>query len=331
MGWRTFILGFAAFVAMCLGAWAQSAPGTSWPAAQASQTAQPNSRQVAPVQLPARNAYPIRGSEGTEQPRYATMVPPAQDDLSYQPAPQAAPSQPAAPLAAPTQHVQVGPDANSQQIAQAPAQTSQSAPYQPRYSTQAPQQDPSELVQVTGLRQSEDGMYRLGPGDKLRITVFNEPDLTGEFAIDGQGYVRLPLVGQVQAAGLTSFGLEARIGDAFTNGGFLVNPRVAVEITTYRPFYIIGEVAKPGEYPYVNAMRAPNAIALAGGYTQGAVESTLMIRHQGDPKEREYRADESTRIYPGDVIHVERSTYWSIMTLLAPIISPFATVAYLLK
>ncbi len=323
MGWRTFILGFAAFVAMCLGAWAQSASGSSWPAAQQpSQTAQPENRQIAPVQLPARNPYPIRGSEGTEQPRYATMIPPTQDDLANQPAPLAA--QPA-PMAAPTQHVQVGPDTAQPQVAQAPA------PYQPRYATQAPQLDPRETVQVTGLRQSEDGMYRLGPGDKLRVTVFNEPDLSGEFSIDGQGFVRLPLVGQVQAAGLTSFSLEARIGDAFTNGGFLVNPRVAVEITTYRPFYIIGQVAKPGEYAYVNAMTAPNAIALAGGFTEGAVESEVRIRRQGDPKEREYRVDETTRVYPGDVIRVERSTYWSIMTYLAPIISPFATVAYLLK
>lgn len=321
MGWRTFILGFAAVVAMCLGAWAQSTSGTAWPATQPNQTSQPENRQVAPVQLPARNQYPIRGSEGTEQPRYATMVPPTQDDLANQPA----------PLAAPTQRVQVGPDAASQNVSQASAPVSQPAAYQPRYATQAPQQDPHETVLVTGLRQTEDGMYRLGPGDKLRVTVFNETDLSGEFSVDGQGFVRLPLVGQVQAAGLTSFGLEARIGDAFANGGFLVNPRVAVEITTYRPFYIIGQVAKPGEYAYVNAMTAPNAIALAGGFTEGAVESEVRIRRQGDAKEREYRVDETTRIYPGDVIRVERSTYWSIMTYLAPIISPFATVAYLLK
>lgn len=277
--------------------------------------------------MPAPNQYPIRGSEGSEQPRYATMVPPSQDNLAYQPGAQQA------PLAAPTQRVQVGPDAAQQQFAQAPqqTQTAQPSPFQPRYATQLPQQNPSEMVRVTALRQSEDGMYRLGPGDKLRLTVFNEPDLSGEFTVDGQGFVRLPLAGQVQAAGLTSFGLEARIGDAFVSGGFLINPRVAVEITTYRPFYIIGEVAKPGEYAYVNAMTAPNAIALAGGYTDRAVQSDVWIRRQGDPKEREFRADETTRIYPGDVIRVERSTYWTIMTFLAPIISPFATVAYLLK
>jgi polysaccharide export outer membrane protein len=114
-------------------------------------------------------------------------------------------------------------------------------------------------------------------------------------------------------------------------GGFLLTPRVNVEVTTHRPFYIIGEVAKPGEYPYVNAMSVPNAIALAGGYTDRAAESAVYIRHQGETKGREVPADESTRIRPGDVVRVERTTYWSIMTLLSPLISPFATAAYLLK
>lgn len=188
-----------------------------------------------------------------------------------------------------------------------------------------------ERITVSALRGSQDGLYRLGPGDKMRVTVFNEPDLSGEFTIDGQGFVRLPLMGQVQAAGLTSFGLESRIADQLTNGGFLVNPRVSVDVITYRPFYILGEVAKPGEYAYINAMSVPNAIALAGGYTDRAITSEIYIRHQGETKEHELAADESTPILPGDVVRVRRTTYWTVMTWLSPIISPFATVAYLLK
>lgn len=303
MGWRSVILGFAAFVAVCVGACAQDTSARPSP---------PDLRQVTDAQLPQRIAPAVpRGSEGVEQPRYATMVPPTQDNPGIE----------RAPVAAPSGRVQVGPDA-----------TAQTYPSQTRYSTQQPpQQDRPELVTVLGLRQSEDSLYRLGPGDKLRLTVFNETDLSGEFSVDGQGFVRLPLVGQIQAAGLTTFGLESRIGDAFVAGGYLVNPRVAVEITTYRPFYIIGEVSKPGEYAYVNAMTAPNAIALAGGYTDRAVESTILIRRLGTPKEREYQVDETTRIQPGDVIRVERTTYWSIMTMLAPLISPFSSMAYLLK
>jgi len=253
---------------------------------------------------------PLRTSttETTEQPRYSTMIPPSEDQLY--------PS---------------GPTAPTQKIAVSAAQpvSSQSQPAAPRYATQTP--PANENVTVNGLRASQEELYRLGPGDKLRLTVYNETDLSGDFTIDGQGYVRLPLVGQVQAAGLTSYGLESHIADAFVKGGFLLNPRVAVEITTYRPFYILGEVSKPGEYAYVNAMSAPNAIALAGGYTDRAVDSTLYIRHQGETKEHAYRADETTRIRPGDVIRVERTGYWSVMTILAPLISPFGTAAYLLK
>ncbi len=295
MGWKSVFSGFAALVALCLGASAQnvSAPASE-PAIVAAQTASPALR--APTDA---------------VPRYATMIPPTrQEDVSSSAAP---------PVAAPTARVAV-------------SQADTIAPAAPplRYSTMD-QPRPVEQVTVTGLRQLQDGLYRLGPGDKLHLTVFNETDLSGDFAVDGQGFVRLPLIGQVPAAGLTTFALEARIADAFVNGGFLVNPRVSVEITSYRPFYIIGEVAKPGEYAYVNSMSAPNAIALAGGYTERAVESTIWVRHEGEAKEHEYAADETTRIYPGDVIRVSRSTYWSIITLLSPIISPFSAIAYLLK
>ena len=204
----------------------------------------------------------------------------------------------------------------------------QPLPSVPRYATMEP---PREQVTVVGLRPSEDGLYHLGTGDKVRITVFNEADLSGEYVIDSQGFLRLPLIGQMQAAGLSTTALERRLAEAYTGGGFLVRPRVAVEITTYRPFYIIGEVAKPGEYAYVNGMSAPNAIALAGGYTDRAVESVFWVRHQGEKREREVPIDETTRIFPGDVVRVERTTYWAIMTVLAPLISPFATAAYLLK
>jgi len=257
-------------------------------------------------------APPQRLDPATALPRYAVMGPPAQADAQPDPAP---------PAAAPTAPVTVTP-------ASPTAPTKQ---WQPPHYSAMDQSDNIESVTVSALRQSQDSLYRLGTGDKLRVTVFNETDLSGEFEIDSQGYVRLPLLGQVQAAGLSTFGLESRIAAALNNGGYLVNPRVAVEVTTYRPFYIIGEIAKPGEYAYVNAMTAPNAVALAGGYTDRAVESMIWIRHQGEVKERELPADETTRIQPGDVVRVGRTTYWSIMTMLAPLISPFTSAAYLLK
>lgn len=299
MGWKTI---FAAVTLACAcSAWAADTREVTEVSLHALRTA-----QAAPA--------PLRPSEG--MPRYATMNPPPADEVP-------------APAAAPTAKVNVEPTppVSPPAAVTPPAAAPQPSAPQPRVATARP----NEQVTIAGLRPSEDTLYRLGPGDKLRVTVFNESDLTGEYTVDGQGFLRLPLVGQVQAAGQTSFGLESQIGNAFVRGGFLLNPRVSVEIITYRPFYILGEVSKPGEYAYVNAMTVPNAIALAGGYTERAVESSIWVRHLGDKTEHFVRADETTRIYPGDVIRVEKTTYWALMSILAPLISPFATTAYILK
>jgi polysaccharide export outer membrane protein len=250
-------------------------------------------------------------------PRYGTMIPPTDDDALLNGA---------QPVAAPTTPVSTAPE---QPVADAPAPNN-SVTSQPRYAAMAPPPQ-NETVTVVGLRPSEDTSYRIDTGDTVHVTVFGETDLSGSFEIDSQGYVRLPLIGPVPAAGLSTYGLETRITASLVQGGYLLSPRVNVEVTTNRPFYIIGEVAKPGQYPYVNAMSVPNAIALAGGYTAQAAESAVTIRHQGETKGQNMPADASTRIRPGDVVRVERSTYWSILTLLAPLISPMATVAYLLK
>ena len=86
--------------------------------------------------------------------------------------------------------------------------------------------------------------------------------------------------------------------------GYLINPRVSAEVTAYRPFFIIGEVNKPGQYPYVNAMNVVTAVALAGGYTYRADDSDVYVRRDGTTREVEKPADASTKIYPGDIIRV---------------------------
>ncbi len=95
--------------------------------------------------------------------------------------------------------------------------------------------------------------YRLGTGDKLKLTVFGQDDLGGEFTVDDQGFIRLPLIGQVKAAGLTLHDFEDAVTSKLADG-YLRDPRVSVQVVNYRPFYIIGEVNKPGEYPYENGM-----------------------------------------------------------------------------
>jgi polysaccharide export outer membrane protein len=161
------------------------------------------------------------------------------------------------------------------------------------------------LLANAGLAQPDasEFVYRLGPGDKLRVIVFGEEDLSGEFVVDGSGYIRLPLVGQVQAANRTVYEFERDV-ETKLKDGYLKAPRVSAEVMNYRPFYIIGEVGKPGEYPYVNGMSVLNAVALAGGYTYRANERNVYLRRYGDSREQSVPADETTKVYPGDIIRV---------------------------
>jgi polysaccharide export outer membrane protein len=160
--------------------------------------------------------------------------------------------------------------------------------------------------------------YHLGAGDKVRVTVFNEADLSGEFQVDAMGYLRLPMVGQVKAGGLAARDVEANIRSALADG-YLNDPRVAVEITAYRPFYIVGEVQKPGEYPYANGMTASTAVAVAGGYTPKAVSSVIYVRHLGENAEHRLAATDATPIVPGDTVRVDSTPFWDVLDVLAPI------------
>ncbi len=150
---------------------------------------------------------------------------------------------------------------------------------------------------------SFDDGYKLGSGDKLRVMVFGETDLGGEYVVDGAGFISLPLIGQLHAAGDTIHQFETEITGKLKDG-YLKDPRVSVEVINYRPFYIIGEIMKPGEYAYVNGMSVLNAVALAGGYTFRANERQVYIRRGGTGSEQPVTADQTTKIYPGDILRV---------------------------
>jgi protein involved in polysaccharide export with SLBB domain len=145
--------------------------------------------------------------------------------------------------------------------------------------------------------------YRLGSGDKIRVNVFGQQDLNGEYVVDGAGFVQLPLIGQVQAAGRTVAELQKEVTAKFADG-FLVNPNIEVDVTGYRPFYIIGEVKSPGQYSYVNGMSVLNAVALAGGFTDRADKGEVYIRRNGASKELELPGDETTKVNPGDIVRI---------------------------
>ena len=146
--------------------------------------------------------------------------------------------------------------------------------------------------------------YHLGSGDRVRITVYGQPEMTGEYAIDGGGTLSFPLIGQVHAGGLSAGGLEQVLVDRL-QPGYLKNPSVSVEVLTYRPFYIVGEVRTPGSYPYVSGMTVLNAVALAGGFTYRAREDDFYVmRAATGGQKKKLEAEVDTPVLPGDVITV---------------------------
>jgi len=145
--------------------------------------------------------------------------------------------------------------------------------------------------------------YRLGSGDKLRVTVFNEKDLSGDFDVNDQGLVSLPLIGQVKVGGLTINEAQDLITQKYGKD-YLVNPRVNVEVLNYRPFFILGEVKSPGSYPYVSGMTVLNAVALAGGYTPRANRNNISIKRATSPQANEVEVQEDSAVLPGDVIRI---------------------------
>lgn len=147
--------------------------------------------------------------------------------------------------------------------------------------------------------------YALGPGDKLRITVFNEPSLTGEYAVTGSGTVAFPLIGGVAARDVTIEGLQDAIRAKLAGGGYVKDPRVSVEVLNYRPYYILGEVNRPGEYPYSAGLSIEQAVAAAGGFTYRAQSRHLFIRRARQDGERSVDLRGRTvEVLPGDTIRV---------------------------
>ena len=145
--------------------------------------------------------------------------------------------------------------------------------------------------------------YTLGPGDRIRLTVFRHEDLSGEFELDGEGAFAMPLVGQIEAMGNTARQLETAIETQLEDQGYLVSPQVSVEMLNYRPFYIIGEVNNPGSYPYVNGMNVVNAVALAGGFTYRAAQDDIVIS-RGGSNGNMVDAGLTSEVLPGDIIEV---------------------------
>ena len=147
--------------------------------------------------------------------------------------------------------------------------------------------------------------YQLGANDRVRIIVFGQPTLTGEYTLDGNGVLAFPLIGNVDANGQSPNQLQKTIASKL-DPNYLQNPSVSAEVITRRPFYVIGEVQKPGNYPYVTDMTALQAVAMAGGYTYRARQNNLYLKRL-DANGRMVRieATPETKIQPGDTVEIK--------------------------
>lgn len=146
--------------------------------------------------------------------------------------------------------------------------------------------------------------YRLGGGDQIRIITFGEDQLTGDFRVDDRGRIAVPLLGSVQAGGLTPQELDQRIAAELKKRNLLRNPSVSVEVLAYRPVFVLGEVAKPGQYPYQPNMTVLTAVAVAGGFTYRGVQDYASVIRTANNKAEEGKVLPRSFIAPGDVVKV---------------------------
>ena len=168
----------------------------------------------------------------------------------------------------------------------------------PRYYAPAP-----AAYAAAPMPAAYDAAYRLDAGDKLRVVVYGQEGLTNTYAIDAGGSITMPLIGSVPARGRTPAGLASAITARLRNG-YIRDPSVAVEIESYRPFFILGEVAAPGQYPYVPNMSVESAVAIAGGFSPRARRDSVTLTHTDASGSSRYVVPLGTPLSPGDTVFV---------------------------
>jgi polysaccharide export outer membrane protein len=173
----------------------------------------------------------------------------------------------------------------------------------------APRAAPAPVVVAAPVAHVEpmpvryDAAYHLDAGDRLRVVVYGQEGLTNTYAIDAGGSITMPLIGSVPARGRTTAGLAAAIS-AKLRAGFIRDPSVAVEIEAYRPFFILGEVAAPGQYPYVPNMTVESAVAIAGGFSPRARRDSVTVTHTDASGTARFVVPPGSPIRPGDTVLV---------------------------
>jgi protein involved in polysaccharide export with SLBB domain len=169
---------------------------------------------------------------------------------------------------------------------------------QPPMTTKTLQQ-PSQVTQTIRM-----GEYRVAPGDKLRVVVLSDTELSGDYEVDSTGVISPRMATRVSVVGMTTVEIEGMLRDRYRADGLLRNPKLTVDLVARRPFYIIGEVSRNGSFPYVNGINVIQAVAIAGGYTRRASKTRITVRRFNTTAGEEETVTEDSPIGPGDVIHV---------------------------
>ena len=164
------------------------------------------------------------------------------------------------------------------------------------------------LAAAAALAQPTDSVYRLGPGDRIIIKVFGEEDLSMDFRLNDTGRLNYPFLGELVVQGLTVTELEQLITRGL-RGSYLRDPTVTVLIAEYRPFFVNGEVQRPGGFPYQPKLTVEQAIALGGGFTQRGSHSRIEVIRASDPQHKAVRVELTDPVFPGDIIIVKHSLF----------------------
>ena len=160
--------------------------------------------------------------------------------------------------------------------------------------------DASAAVEVA---RASYGTYVFRPTDQIRVQVYGEPNISGDYQVDSSGHVSIPLAGRLKASGMTAAALEQAIV-ARLSKGLINDPKVNVQVSTYTPFYIHGEVKRSGEFPYRPGLTVMDAVAIAGGFTYRADEDKVHVRRAASTIEKVYPLDARIPVYPGDNIRI---------------------------
>lgn len=148
------------------------------------------------------------------------------------------------------------------------------------------------------------GNYRLGAGDKVRVVVLQDTEFSGDYEVNASGGIAARMLGPIQVTGMTLAEVEEMLKERYKDGGYLITPRLSVELVTTRPWYIVGEVARVGQFPYVNCLHVIQAVAIAGGFTRRASKGNVTIKRFFSKSSEEEYVTEDTLVEPGDVLRV---------------------------